>query len=72
MGFGTKKPMMNRLGLKKAAHTMMRMGLKASDIALAAAPVALLGGVEMAPVASALEVGGQAGKAIFGLGSKIV
>jgi len=51
---------------------MMRFGLKASDIALAAAPVALLGGAEMAPVAAALEAGGQAGKAVFGLGSKIV
>jgi hypothetical protein len=72
MGFGRKKPMMNRLGLKKSAHTFMRMGLKASDIAMAAAPVALLGGLEMAPVASALEAGGAAGKAIFGLGSKFV
>ena len=72
MRLGIKKPHMNRLGLKKQAHTMMRLGLKASDIALAAAPVALLGGPEMAPVASALEVGGQAGKAVFGLGSKLV
>jgi len=51
---------------------MMRLGLKASDIALAAAPVALLGGPEMTPVASALEVAGGAGKAVFGLGSKLV
>jgi len=51
---------------------MMRFGLKASDIALAAAPVALLGGPEMVPLASALEVAGGAGKAVFGLGSKIV
>jgi len=51
---------------------MMRFGLKASDIALAAAPVALLGGPEMAPVAAALEAGGTVGKAVFGLGSKIV
>ena len=72
MRLGLKKPHINRLGLKKSAHTMMRLGLKASDIALAAAPVALLGGPEMAPVASALEVGGQAGKAVFGLGSKLV
>ena len=50
----------------------MRFGLKASDIALAAAPVTLLAGAEMAPLASALEVGGQAGKAVFGLGSKVV
>jgi hypothetical protein len=72
MRLGIKKPHMNRLGLKKQAHTMMRFGLKASDIAAAAAPVALLGGPEMAPVASALEVAGQAGKAVFGLGSKLV
>ena len=72
MRLGIKKPHMNRLGLKKQAHTMMRFGLKASDIAVAAAPVALLGGVEMAPVASALEVAGGAGKAVFGLGSKLV
>ena len=72
MRLGLKKPHMNRLGLKKQAHTMMRLGLKASDIALAAAPVALLGGAEMAPVASALEVAGQTGKAVFGLGSKLV
>ena len=72
MRLGIKKPQMNRLGLKKSAHTMMRIGLKASDIALAAAPVALLAGPEMAPVASALEVAGGAGKAVFGLGSKVV
>ena len=72
MRLGLKKPHMNRLGLKKSAHTMMRLGLKASDIALAAAPVALLGGPEMAPVAAALEAGGWAGKAVFGLGSKVV
>lgn len=72
MGLGHKKPASNRLGLKKMAHTMSRFGLKASDIAMAAAPVALLGGPEMAPVASALEVGGATGKAIFGLSSKIV
>ena len=72
MRLGIKKPQMNRLGLKKSAHTMMRLGLKASDIALAAAPVALLGGAEMAPVAAALEAGGGAGKAVFGLGSKVV
>jgi len=72
MRLGIKKPHMNRLGLKKQAHTFMRLGLKASDIALAAAPVALLGGPEMAPVAAALEAGGGAGKAVFGLGSKVV
>jgi len=70
--FGMKKPESPRLGLKKQAHHVMRLGLKASDIAMAAAPVALLGGVEMAPVASALEAGGSAGKAVFGLGSKLV
>ena len=72
MRLGIKKPQMNRLGLKKSAHTIMRIGLKASDIALAAAPVALLGGPEMAPVSAALEAGGSAGKAVFGLGSKVV
>ena len=70
MGLGQKKPHMNRIGLKKMGHTMMRFGLKASDIAMAAAPVAALAGLE--PVAAALEAGGTAGKAVFGLGSKIV
>ena len=70
MGLGHKKPAMNRIGLKKSAHTMMRFGLKASDIAMAAAPVAALAGLE--PVAAALESGGATGKAVFGLGSKIV
>jgi len=70
--FGIKKPESHRLGLKKQAHNMMRLGLKASDVAMATAPVALLGGPEMAPVASALEVAGGAGKAVFGLGSKLV
>jgi len=70
--FGMKKPESHRLGLKKQAHNMMRLGLKASDVAMATAPVALLGGPEMAPVASALEVAGGAGKAVFGLGSKLV
>ena len=70
MGFGQKKPHSNRIGLKKMSHTMMRLGIKASDIALAAAPVAALAGLE--PVAATLESGGIAGKAIFGLGNKIV
>jgi hypothetical protein len=70
MGFGQKKPHSNRIGLKKMAHTSMRLGLKASDIAMAAAPVAALAGFE--PVAATLEAGGIAGKAIFGLGNKIV
>ena len=70
MGLGNKKPHSNRIGLKKMAHTSMRLGIKASDIAMAAAPVAALAGLE--PVAAALEAGGAAGKAIFGLGSKIV
>ena len=52
------------------AHTGMRLGIKASDIAMAAAPVAALAGLE--PVAAALEAGGAAGKAVFGLGTKIV
>lgn len=72
MGLGHKKPQMNRLGLKKIAHTMSRMGLKASDIAMAAAPVVALAGPEAIPVASALEFGGQLGKKVFGLSSKIV
>lgn len=70
--FGQKKPESGRLGLKKQAHHFMRFGLKASDIAMSAAPVALLAGPEAIPVASALEAGGSAGKAIFGLGSKLV
>ena len=70
--FGIKKPESHRLGLKKQAHNMMRLGLKASDVAMATAPVALLGGPEMVPVASALEAAGGAGKAVFGLGSKLV
>ena len=70
--FGIKKPASPRLGLKKQAHHIMRLGLKASDIAMATAPVALLAGPEMAPVASALEAGGAAGKAVLGLGNKLV
>jgi hypothetical protein len=70
MGLGNKKPHSNRIGLKKMAHTSMRLGLKASDIAMAAAPVAALAGLE--PVAAALEAGGALAKAVFGLGSKIV
>jgi hypothetical protein len=52
MGFGQKKPHSNRIGLKKMAHTSMRLGLKASDIAMAAAPVAALAGFE--PIAATL------------------
>ena len=72
MRIGIKKPHMNRLGLKKIAHTSSRLGLKASDIAMAAAPVVALTGPEAVPVASALEAGGAVGKAVFGLSSKIV
>jgi len=72
MRLGLKKPHTNRLGLKKIAHTGVRLGLKASDIALATAPVLALAGPEAVPVASALEAGGGAAKAVFGLASKVV
>lgn len=72
MKIGLKKPLSNRLGIKSQAHHLVRLGLKASDIVSASAPVALLGGPELAPVASALETGGQAGKAVFGLASKVI
>jgi hypothetical protein len=72
MAFGHKKPHSNRIGLKKMAHTMARFGLKASDIAMAAAPVVAFGGPEAVPLAGALEVGGAIGKKVFGLASKIV
>ena len=72
MRIGLKKPHMNRLGLKKMSHTAMRLGLKASDIALASAPVVAFGGAEALPVAAALEAGGTVGKKVFGLGSKFV
>lgn len=72
MGLGHKKPHTNRIGLKKIAHTGVRIGLKASDIALASAPVVALAGAEAVPVAAALEAGGSAGKAVFGLANKIV
>ena len=70
MAIGHKKPHMNRIGLKKVAHRVTGIGLKASDIALAAAPVAAMFGAE--PAAAALEAGGAAGKAVFSLASKIV
>ena len=44
--FGMKKPGSPRLGLKKQAHHMMRLGLKASDIALAAGGALALAGPE--------------------------
>lgn len=72
MRIGLKKPHMNRLGLKKMAHTTARLGLKASDIVMASAPVVALAGPEAVPIASALEAAGGAGKAVFGLASKIV
>jgi hypothetical protein len=72
MRLGLKKPHTNRLGLKKIAHTGVRLGLKASDIALATAPVLALAGPEAVPVASALEAGGGTAKAVFGLASKVV
>lgn len=72
MGLGQKKPHSNRIGLKKMAHTMARLGVKASDIAAAAAPVVAFAGPEAAPIAGALEIGGQVGKKVFGLASKIV
>ena len=70
--FGMKKLESHRLGLKKQAHHFMRLGLKASDIAMAAGGVLALAGPETLPVVSALEAGGAAGKAVFGLGSKLV
>jgi len=50
----------------------MRLGLKASDVAMAAGGVLALAGPETLPVVSALEAGGAAGKAVFGLGNKLV
>jgi len=70
--FGMKKPESPRLGLKKQTHHFMRLGLKASDIALAAGGALAFAGPETLPVVSALEAGGSAGKAVFGLGSKLV
>ena len=70
--FGMKKPESPRIGLKKQAHHMMRLGLKASDVAMAAGSVLALAGPETLPVVSALKAGGAAGKAVFGLGSKLV
>jgi len=72
MAVGHKKPHMNRIGLKKVAHRVTNVGLKASDIALAAAPVVAMAGPEALPVSAALEAGGAAGKAVFSLASKIV
>ncbi len=72
MRLGLKKQHTNRLGLKKIAHTGVRLGLKSADIALATAPVVALAGPEAIPVASALEAGGGAAKAVFGLASKVV
>lgn len=72
MRIGLKKPHMNRIGLKKMAHTSSRLGLKASDIAMAMAPVVAMAGPEAVPIASALEAGGATGKAVFGLTSKVV
>lgn len=72
MALGQKKPHSNRIGLKKMAHTVSRLGLKASNVAMAAAPVALLAGPEAVPVASALEAGGAIGKAVFGLSSQLI
>ena len=63
MAVGHKKPHMNRIGLKKIAHRVTGIGLKASDIALGAAPVVAMAGAE--PAAAALEAGGAAGKAVF-------
>jgi hypothetical protein len=72
MKLGLKKIIPNRIGLKREAHNFVRMGLKAADIVSASAPVIALAGPEAVPVASALEAGGMAGKAIFSLASKIV
>lgn len=72
MRLGLKKIVPNRLGLKREAHNIVRLGLKASDIVSASAPVVALAGPEAVPLASALEAGGMAGKAIFGLAKKIV
>lgn len=71
MSIGVKKPASNRIGLKKMAHTINRIGLKASNIALAAAPVAALTGPEGVAAGSVLEAGGLAGKAIFSLGKSL-
>lgn len=72
MKLGLKKIQPNRIGLKRQAHNIVRMGLKASDIVSASAPAVALAGPEAVPIASALEAGGMAGKALFGLASKIV
>lgn len=72
MALGQKKPASNRIGLKKLANTVSRIGLKASNIAMAAAPVVALSGPESLPLASALEAGGAIGKSVFGLTSQLI
>lgn len=71
MRFGIKKGNFNRLGLKKQFHTMNRLGIKASNVAMMAGGVAALAGPEALPVASVLEAAGGAGKALFGLGKSL-
>lgn len=66
---GLKQRTPNRFGIKTAAHDFTRFGLKSSDLALAGAPVAALSGFE--PLAASLEAGGLAGRAVFGLASKV-
>lgn len=72
MALGQKKPASNRIGLKKMAHTLSRLGLKASNVAMAAAPVVALAGPEAIPLAASLEAGGAIGKKVFGLSSQLI
>lgn len=72
MALGQKKPASNRIGLKKMAHTVSRLGLKASNVAMAAAPVVALAGPEAIPLAASLEAGGAIGKQVFGLSSQLI
>ena len=72
MALGQKKPHTNRIGLKKMAHTMGRLGIKASDIAMTAGAVVALAGPEAIPLAASLEAGGAVGKKVFSLANKIV
>tara|TARA_R110002167_G_scaffold234718_1_gene440006 strand:- start:99 stop:317 length:219 start_codon:yes stop_codon:yes gene_type:complete len=72
MALGPKKPRSNRIGLKKMAHTMSRLGVKASDVAMAMAPVVAMAGPEALPLAASLEAGGEVGKKVFGLSRKFV
>tara|TARA_R110002126_G_scaffold98721_4_gene229711 strand:- start:490 stop:711 length:222 start_codon:yes stop_codon:yes gene_type:complete len=66
MGFSMKKTFSkkNMLGVKHGINKAGQIGQKIGQVASAVAPLVMLGGPEMAPIAAGIEAGGLAAQGV--------